>query len=305
MFHRDQDGLWDLKNYNLFDFGRPHHSIRCLVNVNSNETWCGCRNKIYILNLNEFKIQSLIEAHPRKESQVRHMTCIGMGIWVSIRLDSTIRLFHAKTHQHLQYLDIEPFVTRMLGSSNLGLSLIRITSLNIINKRLWLGTGNGVIISIPFNNTQNNNTTKIINNLPGNAIRLQQLQKQQLTNNNHNINDDNNDYLPYCNLNEAQFSFHGHRDAVKFFINVPGQIINKLNTNSNEYDNNKDISLILSGGQGYIDFRIGDNKLQDRLNEDTTSITINNNNNQLLSLLNKIERSHLIVWQLINSDNNN
>ena len=49
------------------------------------------------------------------------------GVWVSLRLDSTLRLYHAKTHQNLQYLDIEPFITRMLGTSNLGLSLIRIS----------------------------------------------------------------------------------------------------------------------------------------------------------------------------------
>ncbi len=37
------------------------------------------------------------------------------------------------------------------GTSNLGLSLIRISSLIIAAKRLWLGTGNGVILSLPFN----------------------------------------------------------------------------------------------------------------------------------------------------------
>ena len=49
------DGNWDLKNYNLFDFGKPHHSIRCLTNVYDN-VWCGCRNKIYVIDPKEFKI---------------------------------------------------------------------------------------------------------------------------------------------------------------------------------------------------------------------------------------------------------
>lgn len=95
-------------------------------------------------------MKATIEAHPRKESQVRHMVCHGVGVWISIRLDSTLRLFHAKTKQHLQYLDIEPFITRMLGTSNLGLSLIRITSMIIASNHLWIGTGNGAIISIPL-----------------------------------------------------------------------------------------------------------------------------------------------------------
>ena len=29
-------------------------------------------------------------------------------------------------------------------------------------------------------------------------------------------------FIPYCNISQAQLSFHGHKDAVKFFIAVPG-----------------------------------------------------------------------------------
>ena len=194
-----------------------------------------------------------IEAHPRKESQVRNMVCVGEGVWVSIRLDSTIRLFHSKTKQHLQYLDIEPFVTRMLGTSSLGLSLTRITSLISASNYLWIGTGNGAIISIPF-------TQK--------------------------------DDLPYCNLNKAQFSFHGHRDTVRFFLNVAGKGLHKgvqqqqqqsVNSTSNK------TMLVLSGGQGYVDFRVSDS---------TTSTQIDNKENSVSSINSKIDRSYLIVWQI-------
>lgn len=59
--------------------------------------------------------QKSFDAHPRKESQVRQLAWVGDGIWVSIRLDSTLRLFHAHTYQHLQDVDIEPYVSKMLG----------------------------------------------------------------------------------------------------------------------------------------------------------------------------------------------
>ena len=29
-------------------------------------------------------------------------------------------------------------------------------------------------------------------------------------------------FIPYCSMAQAQLSFHGHRDAVKFFVSVPG-----------------------------------------------------------------------------------
>ena len=61
--------------------------------------------------------QKTFSVHPRRESQVRQMAWVGDGVWLSIRLDSTLRLYHAYTHQHLQDVDIEPYVSKMLGES--------------------------------------------------------------------------------------------------------------------------------------------------------------------------------------------
>ena len=30
-------------------------------------------------------------------------------------------------------------------------------------------------------------------------------------------------FIPYCSMAQAQLSFHGHKDAVKFFVAVPGK----------------------------------------------------------------------------------
>lgn len=30
-------------------------------------------------------------------------------------------------------------------------------------------------------------------------------------------------FVPYCSMAHAQLSFHGHRDAVKMFVAVPGK----------------------------------------------------------------------------------
>lgn len=33
----------------------------------------------------------------------------------------------------------------------------------------------------------------------------------------------NGSFIPYCSMAQAQLCFHGHRDAVKFFVSVPGK----------------------------------------------------------------------------------
>lgn len=49
----------------------------------------------------------------------------------------------------------------------------------------------------------------------------------------------------------AQLSFHGHRDAVKFFVSVPMQSQSEMHLGQKSH------MLVMSGGEGYIDFRLG------------------------------------------------
>ena len=219
------------------------------------------------------------------------MAWLNDGVWVSIRLDTTLRLYHARTRQHLQYLDIEPFITRMLGTSNLGLSLVRISSLMIANKRLWIGTGNGVILSIPFSG-ESGGGKKLSSSssaLSGSVGRVSGSKSS----------DELDANVPYCNLADAQFSFHGHRDAIKFFLNVPSEVIQKLAGGKEPAKYEKaDTVLVVSGGHGYIDFRIGDSAV-------SSSTHVNNSADIKTELVtnasteaNKNDQSRLIVWQI-------
>ncbi|XP_050979738.1 C-Jun-amino-terminal kinase-interacting protein 4 isoform X2 [Labeo rohita] len=293
IFHRGVDGQWDLTNYHLLDLGRPHHSIRCMTVVHD-KVWCGYRNKIFVVQPKAMRIEKSFDAHPRKESQVRQLAWDGDGIWVSIRLDSTLRLFHAHTYQHLQDVDIEPYVSKMLGTGKLGFSFVRITALMVSCNRLWVGTGNGVIISIPLSE-KSKDTAATGANHPGGAIRV--------------YGDESGDkvttgtFVPFCSMAHAQLCFHGHRDAVKFFTAVPGQVIPSGGSGVEAAADKSSDSptpelvksvLVMSGGEGYIDFRMGDE------GGDTEPIdepTLN-----LQPFLAKAERSHLIVWQVMTGE---
>ncbi|XP_073916586.1 C-Jun-amino-terminal kinase-interacting protein 3 isoform X12 [Castor canadensis] len=309
IFHRGEDGQWDLSNYHLMDLGHPHHSIRCMAVV-YDRVWCGYKNKVHVIQPKTMQIEKSFDAHPRRESQVRQLAWIGDGVWVSIRLDSTLRLYHAHTHQHLQDVDIEPYVSKMLGTGKLGFSFVRITALLIAGNRLWVGTGNGVVISIPLTETvvlhrgqllglRANKTSPTSGEgaRPGGVI--------------HVYGDDSSDksassFIPYCSMAQAQLCFHGHRDAVKFFVSVPGNVLATLNgsvldspsegpgpampvadTEGQKLKN----ALVLSGGEGYIDFRIGDGE-DDETEEGAGDVS------QVKPVLSKAERSHIIVWQV-------
>ncbi|KAK7096835.1 hypothetical protein V1264_003887 [Littorina saxatilis] len=361
IFHRAADGQWDLLNYHLLDLGRPKSSIRCMTVVADSRVWCGYKNKVHIISPQEMSIETSFDAHPRKESQVRQLSWVGDGVWVSIRLDSTLRLYHAYTHQHLQDVDIEPYVSKMLGTGKLGFSFVRITAMLISCNRLWIGTGNGVIISVPLSE---NNKQAVMgtggggpsgapsggSGRPGGVIRVYtNTQTDSVT---------PGTFIPYCSMAQAQLSFHGHKDAVKFFVAVPdpkprkrrGSKVTMLESApgeerfhsysahpleasrgkqpslheglprrgmsaASELESSADgplsdslpsrleatpappsnCKLILSGGEGYVDFRMA--------GEDEENPAEPANVEEVKpESLSKLDRSHLIVWQVTNTE---
>nr|CAD7398716.1 unnamed protein product [Timema cristinae] len=293
IFRRGADGQWDLGSYHLVDLGNPQHSIRCMVAVHS-QVWCGYRNQIHVLHPRTLAIEKTFVAHPRKESQVRQMAWLGDGVWVSIRLDSTLRLYHAHTYQHLQDVDIEPYVSKMLGTGKLGFSFVRITALLISSSRLWIGTGNGVIISVPLSESAGGRPgATSAHRVPGGVVRVYADNSAKIT---------PGSFIPYCSMAQAQLSFHGHRDAVKFFVAVPGSqslsaanpapIIENLNEHSTE-DEKPPAMLVMSGGEGYIDFRTGDGEEEGQ--DDTAS---HESANPVVDPDQKFDLSHLIIWEM-------
>lgn len=84
VFRRQLDGQWDLNSYHLVTLGLPKQSVRCLCIV-GDKVWAAHRNKIYIVDPITLNIVHTLEAHPRKESQIRQMAATGLGVWVSIR----------------------------------------------------------------------------------------------------------------------------------------------------------------------------------------------------------------------------
>ena len=92
----------------------PVHFFFLLLSL-TQKAFANILNVKKIYKILYFTLQKSFDVHPRKESQIRQMAWLADGVWISIRLDSTLRLYHAYTHKHLQDIDIEPYVSKMLG----------------------------------------------------------------------------------------------------------------------------------------------------------------------------------------------
>lgn len=82
-------------------------------------------------------------------------------------------------------------------------------------------------------------------------------------------------------MENTQLSFHGYRDAVKFFVAVPGKPYTKTPQQVETTSPFGDV-LVVSGGDGYIDFRL----------RNTTADTQEETSDENKHL------SYLMVWHL-------
>ncbi|KAM9310762.1 C-Jun-amino-terminal kinase-interacting protein 4 isoform 2-T3 [Pholidichthys leucotaenia] len=84
--------------------------------------------------------------------------------------------------------------------------------------------------------------------------------------------------IPYCSTASAQLCYHGHRQTVRFIIAATGCLITSPGSS-----HVTTAQLILSGGEGYINFRIDDaGDEADEVSQATPQ---------------RSERSHMIIWQ--------
>ncbi|XP_071324261.1 C-Jun-amino-terminal kinase-interacting protein 4 isoform X2 [Trachinotus anak] len=85
--------------------------------------------------------------------------------------------------------------------------------------------------------------------------------------------------IPYCSIGSAQLCYHGHRQAVRFIIAAPGCLMTSPGSSTVTTS-----QLILSGGEGYINFRIGDDASDESVESSQATPQ-------------RSERSHMIIWQ--------
>ncbi|XP_041708503.1 C-Jun-amino-terminal kinase-interacting protein 4-like isoform X2 [Coregonus clupeaformis] len=244
-FFSHNPGGWDLQSHEVLPLGStPLQPIRCCLAKGAG-LWVGYWNRVHVVDVENRKVEQTLTVSERSEQQVRFLCAAGSGVWASCRLDPTLRLFDWSTGRLLQDVDLTPLVTKTLGPAFLSLSPLQISSLTVISGRLWVGTGSGAIFSIPVS-----------------------LSSESAS-------------IPYCSLAAAQLCYHGHRQAVKFIIAAPGCVTSSYTTGGAALTLVSTSQLILSGGEGYINFRIGDDA-----NEGAPEAA------PLRS-----DRSHMIIWQ--------
>uniref|UniRef100_A0A8C1GD43 Rho guanine nucleotide exchange factor (GEF) 10-like a n=1 Tax=Cyprinus carpio TaxID=7962 RepID=A0A8C1GD43_CYPCA len=106
--------------------------------------WASCANTVTVLDGFSLCTQRF-EVHQDPLVSVAHMVRAVGGVWMAFSEGSSIRLFHTETLEHLQEINI----STPSSFYNPSQKSVRVTSLLICQGLLWVGTAQGIIITLP------------------------------------------------------------------------------------------------------------------------------------------------------------
>uniref|UniRef100_A0A8C3ABI4 Rho guanine nucleotide exchange factor 10 like n=1 Tax=Cyclopterus lumpus TaxID=8103 RepID=A0A8C3ABI4_CYCLU len=124
----------------LLGRGEPVRTLLAL----DDSVWASCGNSVTVVDISGLGTQTF-EVHPDPMISVAHMACAGGGVWMAFSEGSSIRLFHTETLELLQEINVSTRSTLL----NTGQKSMRVTSLLICQGLLWVGTAQGLIITLP------------------------------------------------------------------------------------------------------------------------------------------------------------
>ncbi|XP_061748186.1 rho guanine nucleotide exchange factor 10-like protein isoform X2 [Nerophis ophidion] len=138
---KERDDLWDPDSRRNVNLGSQ--PVRTLV-VLDDSVWASCGNSVTVVDVSSLGTQTF-EVHPDPMVSVAHVACAGGGVWMAFSEGTSIRLFHTETLELLQEINIWPRSTVL----NMGQESMRVSSLLICQGLLWVGTAQGVLITLP------------------------------------------------------------------------------------------------------------------------------------------------------------
>ena len=153
------------------------YPIRSSTVAGSN-IWCGYRNLVMVFRIDDLKLLNVHAAHSNNEEQVRLLATVSYNdeadqfVICILRLDCVIRIYQNYAPFDCIYsVDLEPTINKFLvcnlsnqrgqrdsvqsGEQELNkvgvgvINFIRFTAMKVTENRIWLGTANGVILTIP------------------------------------------------------------------------------------------------------------------------------------------------------------
>ncbi|XP_054830464.1 rho guanine nucleotide exchange factor 17 [Eublepharis macularius] len=151
-YQREAGRFWDPQNAKSLALGSPGSPVTKMVAV-ARKLWCGCQNRVIVLSTSTLQQEHAF--HVGQDSS-RSVTCLvssSVGVWLTLQGSAQVRLYHPTSYEQLAEVDVTPPVHKMLAGSDAIIrqhkaACLRITALLACKDLLWIGTSAGVVLTL-------------------------------------------------------------------------------------------------------------------------------------------------------------
>ncbi|XP_032522674.2 rho guanine nucleotide exchange factor 17 isoform X4 [Danaus plexippus] len=256
VYNRDIDGTWSERA--TLVVGGSSNPISAMLVV-ATRLWCSTQS--YVKVINPHTLQEDDTFHVTTDTRpISHMAVAGTSLWMALNTTPQLRCYQTNSKELLAELSITAPVTKMLhGCDDIirqhKAACLRVTALLAHRDTLWVGTSAGVLLTAPLHNSPN--------------TRTGQFTVPQLT----GVTYGHTGHVRFLTIVENPVP---HKPTTKPSTSLKTKALSRRSTNAEKLQkqtesspNNKE-TLVISGGDGYEDFRTS-SMSEDAGREDSTN----------------------------------
>ncbi|EDW38056.1 GL12238 [Drosophila persimilis] len=152
VYLRDGATSWNTSSSHCMSIGTVTSPVTKLLNVNG-RLWCSIQGIIKVLDVESLTVIHQIQISSDSKP-ITNMTVASNFVWISIQNSAHIKCFHSNTHQLVTEVNLAPAVNKMLSNCDEIIrqhkaACLRVTSLLCCKDLIWIGTSAGVLLTIP------------------------------------------------------------------------------------------------------------------------------------------------------------
>uniref|UniRef100_A0A336LAB1 CSON006212 protein n=1 Tax=Culicoides sonorensis TaxID=179676 RepID=A0A336LAB1_CULSO len=238
IYTRDVNG-WNTTSPLHISVGTVTEPVTKLLNV-AGKIWCSIQGIIKVLNTSSLHVENQIQIS-NDSKPITNMATLSNCVWISIQNSAHIKCFHSTSYDLLFEVNLAPSVNKMLSNCDDIIrqhkaACLRVTSLLACKDLIWVGTSAGVLLTIPAQGLCQGSPIPAVTGIP-----------------------------------------HGHTGHVRFLTTVETTSLIDENAKrlSMHGKTKPEITktLVISGGDGYEDFRSSGNNTMSEIagREDSTN----------------------------------
>ncbi|XP_041664458.1 rho guanine nucleotide exchange factor 17-like [Cheilinus undulatus] len=152
VYQREAGSFWDPQSSQTLVLGTPSSPVTKMVPVGG-KLWCGSQNKVLIINTTTLVQEYSFQVGTDSSRCVTCLVAYGQGVWLALQGSAQVKLYHAQTLESLTEVDVAPAVHKMLAGADAIIrqhkaACLRITALLACKDMLWIGTSAGVVLTL-------------------------------------------------------------------------------------------------------------------------------------------------------------